>query len=407
MATATGAGSTPALWSLSVLLFIGLGRLGRWMDRLARGLLGAPGAQGAGVGRGGAALRAPCGRTSGACGRTSSLFGALTALVRAARASSSRRCSSGCRSGAAGPRLGLPGHGLGGRGHRRAGQPRQARLALRGPGRRGRHRGHGAAFPGGAAMSAPAPRLSRRVVWRVFLRSLFLQASWNPAGHAEPGARLRPLPGARGALPRAPGAGGRGAPPPGLLQHPPLRGRGHRGRGAPPRAADRPGRGVPGHGGGLQGGADGARWRRSATASSGCRSSRRPARCARRWCPCSPRGRRCSSWCSTTSSTSPSGRSSTCWACRWGTGWWRRWRAPTCPAGGRSCAPWPRRAREGWRPGWPPALGPTWAAASPRCCPLGCLALGGVSYLLVARRVPSYLVLYLAAGLACAAGAFL
>ncbi|HEX8433959.1 PTS system mannose/fructose/sorbose family transporter subunit IID [Archangium sp.] len=37
----------------------------------------------------------------------------------------------------------------------------------------------------------------------------------------------------------------------------------------------------------------------------------------------------------------------------------------------------------------------------------GCLALGVVSYLLVARRVPNYVVLYLAAGLACAAGAFL
>ncbi|AKJ07602.1 PTS system, mannose-specific IID component [Archangium gephyra] len=37
----------------------------------------------------------------------------------------------------------------------------------------------------------------------------------------------------------------------------------------------------------------------------------------------------------------------------------------------------------------------------------GCLALGVVSYLLVARRVPNYVVLYLAAGLACVAGAFL
>lgn len=37
----------------------------------------------------------------------------------------------------------------------------------------------------------------------------------------------------------------------------------------------------------------------------------------------------------------------------------------------------------------------------------GCLALAGVSYVLVARRVPSYVVLYLAAGLACVAGAFL
>lgn len=33
MAEATGAGSTPALWSVAILLFIGLGRLGRWVDR--------------------------------------------------------------------------------------------------------------------------------------------------------------------------------------------------------------------------------------------------------------------------------------------------------------------------------------------------------------------------------------
>jgi len=37
----------------------------------------------------------------------------------------------------------------------------------------------------------------------------------------------------------------------------------------------------------------------------------------------------------------------------------------------------------------------------------GCLALGVVSYVLVQQRVPNYIVLYLAAGLACAAGAFL
>jgi len=50
------------------------------------------------------------------------------------------------------------------------------------------------------------------------------------------------------------------------------------------------------------------------------------------------------------------------------------------------------------------------ANAGGRFAPLlsaGCLALGVVSYLLVARRVPNYVVLYLAAGLACAAGAFL
>lgn len=50
------------------------------------------------------------------------------------------------------------------------------------------------------------------------------------------------------------------------------------------------------------------------------------------------------------------------------------------------------------------------ANAGGRFAPLlsaGCLALGVVSYLLVARRIPNYVVLYLAAGLACVAGAFL
>jgi len=37
MAAATGAGSTPAIWSLAVLLFIGLGRAGRRVDRMLEG----------------------------------------------------------------------------------------------------------------------------------------------------------------------------------------------------------------------------------------------------------------------------------------------------------------------------------------------------------------------------------
>lgn len=37
LTTATGAGSTPAIWSLAVLLFIGLGRVGRRSDRLLEG----------------------------------------------------------------------------------------------------------------------------------------------------------------------------------------------------------------------------------------------------------------------------------------------------------------------------------------------------------------------------------
>ncbi|WP_141592680.1 MULTISPECIES: PTS sugar transporter subunit IIC [unclassified Myxococcus] len=37
LSAATGAGSTPAIWSLAVLLFIGLGRVGRKGDRLLEG----------------------------------------------------------------------------------------------------------------------------------------------------------------------------------------------------------------------------------------------------------------------------------------------------------------------------------------------------------------------------------
>jgi PTS system mannose-specific IIC component len=39
MAAATGAGSTQALWSVAVLLFIPLGRLGRYGDRLLEGYM--------------------------------------------------------------------------------------------------------------------------------------------------------------------------------------------------------------------------------------------------------------------------------------------------------------------------------------------------------------------------------
>ena len=37
MAQATGGGSTPAMWSLALLLFLPLGRLGRWLDRVLAG----------------------------------------------------------------------------------------------------------------------------------------------------------------------------------------------------------------------------------------------------------------------------------------------------------------------------------------------------------------------------------
>ncbi|RKH37138.1 PTS mannose transporter subunit IIA, partial [Corallococcus sicarius] len=53
--------------------------------------------------------------------------------------------------------------------------------------------------------------------------------------------------------------------------------------------------------------------------------------------------------------------------------------------------------------GFGATAGGTWAAF----LSAGCLVVGVVSYVLVDRRVPTYVVLYVAAGLACAAGAFL
>jgi PTS system mannose-specific IID component len=52
-------------------------------------------------------------------------------------------------------------------------------------------------------------------------------------------------------------------------------------------------------------------------------------------------------------------------------------------------------------------LGRTAGGDHARWLVAGCLALGVASYMLVQQRVPNYVVLYLAAGLACAAGAFL
>jgi PTS system mannose-specific IID component len=53
------------------------------------------------------------------------------------------------------------------------------------------------------------------------------------------------------------------------------------------------------------------------------------------------------------------------------------------------------------------AFGRTAGGAHAPLLAAGCLVLGVVSFLLVNRRVPNYVVLYVAAGLACAAGAFL
>ena len=100
--------------------------------------------------------------------------------------------------------------------------------------------------------------------------------------------------------PRA--AAGGGAAPPDLLQHPPLRGGGDRGRGALPRGAHRPRRGGPPERvtdfkAALMGPAGGARGRvLLALAQAG-----RGRAAARRWCPGSAPGPRCSSWSSTTS----------------------------------------------------------------------------------------------------------
>ena len=78
------------IWTLAILLFVGLGRAGprAWTGALER-YSARLGAQALALGRGRAPRAARCGRTSGACGRTSLVFGVLTAACAAGWASGS------------------------------------------------------------------------------------------------------------------------------------------------------------------------------------------------------------------------------------------------------------------------------------------------------------------------------
>ncbi len=120
---------------------------------------------------------------------------------------------------------------------------------------------------------------------RVFLRSLFLQASWNPKGMQNLGLAYSLYPALEQLYPDKADLEAAvrrhlvffnthpyvaAAIVGGVLNH-------------EQRIAQ--GEETAGQGGGLQGRARWGRWRRWGMASSGCRSSRRWARCARRWCP--------------------------------------------------------------------------------------------------------------------------
>src|SRR5262249_21391788 len=83
--------------------------------------------------------------------------------------------------GAAGARLGLSGHGLGRGGHRCPGLARPECRALGAGGRRRGGPGDAGAGVGGR-MIGPGTHLPASVKARVLLRSLLLQASWNPKG---------------------------------------------------------------------------------------------------------------------------------------------------------------------------------------------------------------------------------
>ena len=188
---------------------------------------------------------ARCGRTSGGCGRTSS-SSALSPPPARWRASSLGPLPGAAAAGpAARARLGLSRRWPRWRRRSRRAAAMPGARRCRGPaarslvtaGRRARRAGEE------RAVSAPRPRLSRTVLL-ARLPALALPAGLvEPQGHAEPGARLRAVPGAASSSTRTRRRRGGGAPPPRLLQHPPLRGGGHRRRGALPRAAHRPGRG--------------------------------------------------------------------------------------------------------------------------------------------------------------------
>ena len=165
------------------------------------------------------------------------------------------------------------------------------------------------------------------------------------------------------------------------------------------------GRGDAGPGGGLQGRADGAaggagrRLLLAVAQAGGGRAVRGAGARAR-----AP-GRRCSSWSSTTSCTSPCGR-----GCIWlglragGPAGGGGGAGQPAHAGARGCGRWRRPARAGWRPGWRSRSGRTQGARGRRCSPGVAWRWGCSAYLLVGRRVPSYAVLYVAAALAVRGG---
>ena len=224
---------------------------------------------------------------------------------------------------------------------RRAGSPRPERGALcAGCGGRG---GDAAAIAGSTAwVSEPArapPALALPRSVGCCCASSCARSScrprWNPKGMQNLGLAYALYPALEQLYPDPQTAARGGAPPPGLLQHPPLRGGGHRGRGrSTTRSASPRGEETPGAGGGLQGGADGAAGgagRRLLLALAQARGGRavRGAGAAagrvgggavpgplQRGAPHAAR-------------PALSG-----WGCRWGTGWWRRVARASLPSRG-------------------------------------------------------------------------
>ena len=257
MASQTGGARHAGHLVPGLLLFSGWGGSGAVAGPATGALLGALARTALAAARSTVTSTGRCGRTSGACGRTSGLFGRDRGLRGAGLCGRSLRSPGAPWWRLRGLAWAYPGDGLGGGGHRGAGLARPERGALRGPGAAALSLMTAATLVTrlgerliGLARHSPAPL---GVQLRVFLRSLFLQACWNPQGMQNLGLAYALYPALERLYPDPEQRQRGGAAPPGLLQHPPLRGGGDRGRGALPRGAHRPRRGDARAGDGVQG----------------------------------------------------------------------------------------------------------------------------------------------------------
>ncbi len=245
---ADGGGGTPALWTVALFSF--RPRAPRPPGGPAGRVLRRPRAQASSSPRPGSSS-GPCGRTCSASGRTCSSTSPSTPAARCWGCAIGSLLSQVPLVVLRGLAWAFPAMASVAAATARARLARPERRPLGPGGGRGDDRLH----PGarlGERMIGPGTHLPRSVKIAGLPPLPPAPGQLESEGDAEPRAGLRPLPGAAAALPGPAGAPRGGAAPPDLLQHPPVRGRGHRGRRALPRGADRGRRGGRPAGDGVQ-----------------------------------------------------------------------------------------------------------------------------------------------------------